>query len=264
MPVTQGQSCTPRVSAPSTTRLVPLTRLAAGLARKTTGAATSSGVPMWPVGFRPTAISKRSGLPVSMLCPDAALEVGVARRDGVGANVLVGQLERQTVDVADDRGLRGAVRTGGEVGLASGDTGDRDDRGGVAALEMWQRGSDEADGVHEVDVETGLPVLLGVGDRESADVGHDDVEAAEGLGRPLDPRREGVAVAHVDDRPGDAAAVLQRSFVAATSSASRAQKPTTAPSSRKASTMARPMPRVPPVTRTRLPVSCRSMVLAFR
>ena len=33
MPVTQGQSCTPRVSAPSTTRLVPLTRLATGLAR---------------------------------------------------------------------------------------------------------------------------------------------------------------------------------------------------------------------------------------
>jgi hypothetical protein len=37
-----GQSCTPRVSAPSTTRLVPLTRLAMGLARKTTGAATCS------------------------------------------------------------------------------------------------------------------------------------------------------------------------------------------------------------------------------
>ena len=40
-------------------------------------------------------------------------------------------------------------------------------------------------------------------------------------------------------------------WVAATSSALRAQKPTVAPSSRKASTMARPMPRVPPVTRTR-------------
>ncbi len=63
-----SQSCTPRVSAPSTTRLVPLTRLAAGLARKTTGAAISSGVPMWPVGFRFVAISKRAGSPVSMLC----------------------------------------------------------------------------------------------------------------------------------------------------------------------------------------------------
>ena len=45
------------------------------------------------------------------------------------------------------------------------------------------------------------------------------------------------------------------SSVAVTSSGARAQKPTTAPSSRKASTMARPMPRVPPVTRTRLPLS---------
>src|SRR3954453_15240558 len=49
------------------------------------------------------------------------------------------------------------------------------------------------------------------------------------------------------------------SWVAATSSALRAQKPTVAPSSRKVSTMARPMPRVPPVTRTRLSLSCRSM-----
>ena len=63
--------------------------------------------------------------------------------------------------------------------------------------------------MHEVDVDTGLPVLLGVRDRESADVGHDDVEAAEGLGRPLDPRREGVAVAYVDDRPRDVAAAAQ-------------------------------------------------------
>src|SRR5215217_5042421 len=46
-------------------------------------------------------------------------------------------------------------------------------------------------------------------DRESADVRHHDVEAAEGLGRPLDPRREGVAVAYVDDRPHDVAAAAQ-------------------------------------------------------
>jgi len=46
------------------------------------------------------------------------------------------------------------------------------------------------------------------------------------------------------------------------SSALRAQKPTTAPSSRKPATMARPIPRVPPVTRTRLPASWRSMVVS--
>jgi hypothetical protein len=33
--------------------------------------------------------------------------------------------------------------------------------------------------VHEVDVEAGLPVLLGVGDGEGADVGDHHVEAAD-------------------------------------------------------------------------------------
>src|SRR5262245_13068056 len=44
-----------------------------------------------------------------------------------------------------------------------------------------------------------------------------------------------------------------------TSLASRAQKPTTAPSATKASTMARPMLLVPPVTSTRLPFKPKSM-----
>ena len=74
---------------------------------------------------------------------------------------------------------------------------------------MWQGGSDEADGVQEVDVDAGLPVLLRVRERESADVGDDDVEAAEGLGRSLDPRCEGGAVTHVDDRAHDVAAAAQ-------------------------------------------------------
>ena len=67
----------------------------------------------------------------------------------------------------------------------------------VAALEVRQGGPDEPDGVHEVDVEAGLPVLLGVGDGEGADVGHDHVEAAERGGRLLHPRRERLRVADV-------------------------------------------------------------------
>ena len=106
----------------------------------------------------------------------------------------------EAVDVADDRGLRRAVRAGREVRLASGDAGDRDDRRGVAALEVRHRRPDQAHRVHQVDVEAGLPVLLGVRDRERADVGHDDVEPAERLGRPLHPRGQRVAVADVDDR----------------------------------------------------------------
>jgi hypothetical protein len=46
----------PRVRAPSTTRFVPLIRRAERLARNTTGRATSSGVPICPVGLRSTAI----------------------------------------------------------------------------------------------------------------------------------------------------------------------------------------------------------------
>ena len=46
------QNCTPRVSAPSTTRFVPVTKLAAGLTRKATALAISCGVPILPVGLR--------------------------------------------------------------------------------------------------------------------------------------------------------------------------------------------------------------------
>src|SRR4029079_15987155 len=41
--------------------------------------------------------------------PDPALEVGVPRGDGVGADALRRELEREAVDVADDRGLGRAV-----------------------------------------------------------------------------------------------------------------------------------------------------------
>src|SRR3954453_1261418 len=51
--------------------------------------------------------------------------------------------------------------------------------------------------------------------------------------------------------------------VVSISPASRAQNSTAAPSSANASTTARPMPLVPPVTSTREPVSCRSMEILF-
>src|SRR5690606_804717 len=66
-PDPRRQSCTPRVSAPSTTRLVPVMKLAAGLARNATALATSCGVPMRPVGFSDNACSKNSGLFSSLL-----------------------------------------------------------------------------------------------------------------------------------------------------------------------------------------------------
>src|ERR1700761_7542217 len=53
------QNCTPRVSAPSTTRLVPVMKLAAGLARNTTARAISSGRPIRPAGFNDRASLNR-------------------------------------------------------------------------------------------------------------------------------------------------------------------------------------------------------------
>jgi len=56
------QNCTRWVKAPSTIKLVPETKLARGLARKTTAFATSSGVPMRPIGLRDIIVSNSSGL----------------------------------------------------------------------------------------------------------------------------------------------------------------------------------------------------------
>ena len=50
-----AQSWTPRVNAPSTTRFVPVMKLAAGLARNTAALAISCGVPMRPVGLSSSA-----------------------------------------------------------------------------------------------------------------------------------------------------------------------------------------------------------------
>lgn len=55
-------SCTPLVSALFTTKLVPVIKLAAGLARKAVALAISCGVPMRSVKFWPSAILKKSGL----------------------------------------------------------------------------------------------------------------------------------------------------------------------------------------------------------
>src|SRR5262249_20420612 len=58
----QAQNCTRWVSAPSMIRLVPVIKLARGLARKTTALATSCGVPMRPVGLRASIDLNISGL----------------------------------------------------------------------------------------------------------------------------------------------------------------------------------------------------------
>ena len=58
----------PRVSAPSTTRLVPVVKLETGLERKTTALAISSAVPIRPVGFSARESANSPGSPFSMPC----------------------------------------------------------------------------------------------------------------------------------------------------------------------------------------------------
>ena len=54
------------MSAPSTSKLAPVMKLAAGLARKAAARAISSGRAIRPVGFSPSAVANSSGLLCSM------------------------------------------------------------------------------------------------------------------------------------------------------------------------------------------------------
>ena len=62
----------------------------AGLATKATALAISCGVPIRPVGLRPAPWRTARGSPLD-LRPDAAGEVGVAGRHGVGPDPLAGR-----------------------------------------------------------------------------------------------------------------------------------------------------------------------------
>ena len=108
------------VSAPSITRLVPEMRLATGLARNTTPAATSCGVPIRPVGLSDIAGLEQIGHPLLDILPDPALEIGIARRHRVDADALRNELAAQPLGVVNQGRLEGAVGTGGEIDLEAG------------------------------------------------------------------------------------------------------------------------------------------------
>ena len=222
-----GQSWTPRVSAPSTTRLVPLVKLDTGLARKTTARAISCG----RAHAAGRVEAERGGVELRValldLVPDAALEVRVAGRDHVGPNALAGELvapARRCSGRAPPSSCRRGRRRSRPRGRET--LRHRDDRPPAAGLQVRQRRLDQPDGAHEVDLEGGAPVLLAVRDGQRAHVGDDDVEAAEPLGRPADPagqRRRRRPRRATGRRTGSPASA---SSVAAISAASRAQNAT--------------------------------------
>ena len=77
---------------------------------------------MRPIGLRSIASLGRSGLPCSIIFRDPTGEVGVARRDRVGANDLDRLWKREVGHVVDDHRLGGSARSSDEVSLSSRDT----------------------------------------------------------------------------------------------------------------------------------------------
>ena len=97
-----------------------------------------------------------------------------------------------------------------------------------------------------------------------SDVGgvvHDDVDAAEPVDGGVDQRLQPVEVAHVRGHPERLAAQssVRWASVSAHASALRLATTTLAPAATKPSAMARPIPRVPPVTIATRPVRSNSV-----
>src|SRR5690606_27329826 len=75
---------------------------------------------------------------------------------------------------------------------------DHDDRARIGALDVRQRGVDQAHGVQEVDLELVPERLLGAVHVQRADVGDRDVDPAEFLGARLDPADQRIAIGDVE------------------------------------------------------------------
>ena len=106
----------------------------------------------------------------------------------------------QPLRVMHDRGLEGAVRTRGKIDLPARDARDRDDRRVRAFLQARHRGLDEPHRAHQVDLKAAFPALLGVRDRQRADVRDDDVDAAKCSARGFDPGLQRRRVADIRHR----------------------------------------------------------------
>src|SRR5439155_6932458 len=124
------------------------------------------------------------------------------RRDGVDANALGAELDRDGADEPDDAGLRRGVRRA-PVAPWRGDRGDADDRAAAAAHHRGDgRPRGEEHGL-EVDGDHPVPLVLRrleeILARLDADVVVEDVEAAPALDRAPDHRLALGGVRHVGD-----------------------------------------------------------------
>ena len=258
------QNCTPRVSAPSTTRLVPVMKLAAELLRNTTALAISCRR-RHPAG-RIESERGREQFGVVLLDrrPHPAGKVGVARAHRVGPHALAGEVVGEALGVVDDRGLHRAVRARGEVDLAAGHARDGDDRTRrrlpadavvrprpdrrcpSGRRRSWCASSPRCPGMASALTLATTPSMppsaVGAVVRPNPSV--PQRRRRRRRCRSRWPRRRSARTARRPRRPA----------------CGRSTRPT-APSASRPSTTALPMPRVPPVTRKRLPVSPSSMLV---
>src|SRR5674476_1064787 len=82
--------------------------------------------------------------------PHATGVIGVSGRDGIRPNALLGELERDPRDIADDRCLHRPVRTGSEIDLATGHARNGDNRWRITLFQVRNRRRDEADRPHQI------------------------------------------------------------------------------------------------------------------
>ena len=243
----------------------PLIHAARADSTNATTSATSSAEPeATPREFASLELGKPLRVATSEAVPAAPREHDRARTDRVDTNSIGGQLPGQRTSQENFARLgRAILRVGPRLPAR-----DRRDRHGTATAafpHMWHRGTDRSHGVKQVqievrsqssDVDSSRP-LTG----RSADIRDQQVDSAKSAAASSTKRSTSPAAVTSAAMPC-ARPPAARSSPSAASSVStvRAQNATCAPSATRRRAIARPIPRLPPVTSAILPLSPRSNV----
>ena len=119
--------------------------------------------------------------------PHPALEIDVAGRDHIGADVLPREVARQPLHIGDERRLDRRIGAGRAVHLGHRRAADDDDRAGGGFSRKRQRRLAAEHRRHHVDLEALAPGVLVHPLRQRADIGDKDVNPAERARRCADP-----------------------------------------------------------------------------
>ena len=142
--------------------------------------------------------------------PYPALEVDIAGRDHVGADILGGEVARQPLHVRKQRCLDRGVGAGRAVHLGHRGAADDNDRAGHRFLEERQRRLAAEYRRHHVDLEALTPSVLVHALCQGADIGDKNVDAAERARRLANPTLERREVGDIDrSAPGLDALLLE-------------------------------------------------------